>query len=183
MYGTSLVRKHSWGWQLGSFWWQNARHMGDGLGFTQVLHPQHGMFSQGWDLLGCFSVFQCPDWVLFLPSPPYEPCHQHLWGVQSLGNHVSLHPKTPQQGCPHLEAILRVISDFSALRGGAQRRPVPKCSRGADQLPVHGTHVPLCRGPGACVESHGRSWGQQVSCSHCSKMLSWSQQLSGPHNV
>lgn len=44
---------------MGTFWWQNARHVGDGQEFTQVLHPQRGMFSQGWDLEGdplAFSV-------------------------------------------------------------------------------------------------------------------------------
>lgn len=125
--------------------------------------------SSAWDVFtrlgsaGCFSVFQCPDCVLFLPSPPHALCHQRLWGVQSLGNHISLHPETPQQCCPCLQVTLGVVSDFCALRGGAQRRPVPKRSGGADQLPVHGAHVPLRRGPGACAENHGRSWGQQVS--------------------
>lgn len=92
------------------------------------------------------------------------------------------------EAVPCLEAelmgTLRVIPNVSlgARRGGTQRRPVPKCSRGADQLPVHGAHVPLRRGPGADAEGHGWSWGQQVSCSHCSELLSRSQLLSNQHS-
>lgn len=118
-------------------------------------------------LTGCFSS---------LPHP------MHL-AISTCGVCNLPASKNPQQGCRHLEAILRVVSDISALRGSAQRWPVPKCSWGADQLPVHGAYVPLRRGPGACVESHGRSWGQQVSCSHCSQLLSKTWQFSSPHNV
>lgn len=64
-----------------------------------------------------------------------------------------------------------------ARRGGPQRWPVPERSRGADQLPVHGAHVPLCGGPGAYAEGHGRSRSQQVSCSYCFTLLNWSRLL------
>lgn len=123
-------------------------------------------------LTGCFSSLPHPIHLVISTCGVCSP-----WGTMS--------PCTqrPPAGLPCLEMILRVVPDISALRGGAQRWPVPKRSRRADQLPVHGAHVPLCRGPGACVESHGRSRGQQVSFSHCSQLLSWSQQLSGPHSV
>lgn len=94
-------------------------------------------------------------------------------------------------GCPPARLALaggdahRMVPDLPlcACRGGAQRRPVPKCSRGADQLPVHGAHVPLRRGPRAYAEGHGRFWSQQVSCFCCFKLLNWPQLLSGQHSV
>lgn len=42
---------------------------------------------------------------------------------------------------------------------------------------MHGAHVPLCGGPGAYAEGHGRSRSQQVSCSYCFKLLNWSRLL------
>uniref|UniRef100_A0A803V9W8 Amidase domain-containing protein n=1 Tax=Ficedula albicollis TaxID=59894 RepID=A0A803V9W8_FICAL len=179
--GTGLLREHSWGWQLGSFWWQNTGHMG-GRCLTQVLHPHHGMFSQGRDLLGCFSAVQCPDWVLFLPSPPRAPCCQHLWGSLIPGEPQPCAPSPPAGLCP-AGGGAEGAAWLCARRGGAQRRPVPQRRGGAEQLPVHGAHVPLRRGPGARAEGHGRAWRQQVSPSRRSQLLSWSQQLAAPHSV
>lgn len=111
------------------------------------------------------------------PIPSSPPCHHPAGAADGCGPGVTVPP------CLHrvLMGAGEVGPSVSLCvnRGGAQRRPVPQCPGGADQLPVHGAHVPLCRGPGADAEGHGWCWSQQVSSSHPFRLLSRSPPPSG----
>jgi len=132
--------------------------------FSSVPHPVHRAIS--WQALLTCAVPGCQR----PPAPDGRP----LLGLPRLEAVLGWSPASPSE-------LARVIPSIPlcARRGGPQRRPVPKRSRGADQLPVHGAHVPLRRGPGAYAEGHGRSWCQQVGCSCWFKLLNWSRLLSG----
>lgn len=147
-------------------------------GSPLVLHPQRGASPQHQDLLlGCFLGGWCPRWVLFLLSPPHAPCHHPAGAADgcSPGVRVPLCLRRVLMGAGEVGPSLSLY----VYRGGAQRRPVPQCPGGANQLPMHRAHVPLRRGPRADAEGHGWCWSQQVSSLHSFRLLGRSPPPSG----
>lgn len=157
--------------------------------------PTPGIASSAWDVFPrSGSAAELFPWqpvsrlLLSLLSPPRAPsASKRCRCVQSLGDSFPLPRRPPSRtACPGRRrwaladagGVVPTVP-LCARRGGAQRRPVPERSRGADQLPVHGAHVPLRGGPGACAEGHGRSWSQQVGSFCCFKLLTWSGLPSG----